>query len=197
MRSAPAAGALALLLALAGCVSAPPAKTPSLLPWAQRRAQLQSLDPFGLSGRVAVAAGQAGFSAHLSWEQSGARSTVQLDGPLGVGGIHVVANGATLSVENSKGQHLESGEARAELRDKLGFEPPLTSLRYWVLGVPDPGMPSTETLDAEQRLEALEQDGWHISYSAYTSAGGRWLPQRLALTRGDVRVRLLVDHWQD
>jgi outer membrane lipoprotein LolB len=193
---APALFALALLLVLAGCVSAPPQKAPPSTPWSQRRAELQSLDPFGLSGRIAVAAGSEGFSAHLTWEQSGARTTVQLNGPLGIGGIHVVADGSSLHVESSQGKHLESEEARAELRDKLGFDPPLTSLRYWVLGVPDPAMPSMETVSADQRLEELEQDGWHIIYSDYMSAGGRWLPQRLALSRSDVRVRMVVDRWQ-
>lgn len=205
MRSAPGAcaqprartrGAVPLLLvALAGCVSAPPSKPPPSMPWAQRRTQLQTLDPFGLSGRVAVAAGREGFSAHLSWEQRGARSTVQLNGPLGIGGIHVVAEGDTLNVENAQGQQLASAAARDELRAKLGFDPPLTSLRYWVLGVPDPGMPFMETVGPDQRLEALEQDGWQVLYSDYMSAGGNWLPQRLSLHRGDVRVRLIVDQW--
>jgi outer membrane lipoprotein LolB len=201
MRSPAAAAACArhvtFLVLLAGCVSAPPSKPRQSIPWTQRRAQLQTLDPFGLSGRVAVAAGSEGFSAHLSWDQRGARTTVQLNGPLGIGGIHVVANGPTLDVENSQGQHLQSDRARAELEAKLGFDPPLTSLRYWVLGVPDPGMPSTETVGPDQRLAALEQDGWQIAYSSYMDAGGgSWLPQRLALQRGDVRVRLIVDRWQ-
>ena len=193
--AAPASAASVLLLILAGCVSAPPSKPPPSLPWAQRRTALQALDPFELSGRVAVAAGHEGFSAHLSWEQRGARSTVQLNGPLGIGGIHITDDAGTLNVENAQGQQLESEQARAELRAKLGFDPPLASLRYWVLGVPDPGMPFMETVGAEQRLEALEQDGWQIIYSDYVSAGGEWLPQRLALQRGGVRVRLVVDHW--
>jgi outer membrane lipoprotein LolB len=181
---------------VAGCVSAPRLKPTASLPWPERRAELQSLSPFQLTGRVAVAAGSEGFNAHLSWAQSGPRTTLQLNGPLGVGGVHVVADGATLSVETSKGKRLTSDEARAELTDKLGFEPPLTSLRYWVLGVPDPATSSVETVGPDQRLAALEQNGWRIVYSSYMSAGDHWLPQRLALERGDVRVRVVVDQWQ-
>ncbi len=145
---------------------------------------------------MAVAAGTEGFSAHLSWEQSGPRTSLELNGPLGIGGVHVVANGATLSVETSQGKHLTSDEARAELTDKLGFEPPLTSLRYWVLGVPDPAASSVETVGSDQRLAVLEQNGWRIVYSSYMSAGDDSLPQRLVLQRGDVRVRVIVDQWQ-
>jgi outer membrane lipoprotein LolB len=187
---------LVALMLLAGCVSTPPPRPTESLPWPQRRAQLQALDPFGLTGRVAVAAGTEGFSAHLSWAQKGARTTVQLNGPLGIGGIHVVADAGVLHVENSQGQRLEDAQARDELKAKLGFDPPLGSLRYWILGVPDPGTPSMETVGPDQRLASLEQNGWQIVYSNYMSAGQSWLPQRLALQRGDVRVRVIVDHWQ-
>lgn len=186
--------ALALAVLLAGCVAAPRRPAPEL-PWPERRARLQALDPYELAGRVAVAAGNEGFSAHLSWKQQGARSTVQLNGPLGIGGLHVVAEGATLHVETSKGERLASDEAREELRDKLGFEPPLSSLRYWLLGVPDPQLPASETLGADQRLTALVQDGWQIVYPDYLDADGYFLPRRLTIRRGDVRVRLIVYRW--
>ncbi len=192
--------ALALAAAVgstaAGCVSAPSRRPAPLADWPQRRAQLQSLNPFELTGRVAVAAGSEGFTAHLDWQQRGALTTVDLNGPLGIGGVHVVANGGTLDVETSQGKRLTSDEAHAELDEKLGFDPPLGSLRYWLVGVPDPGSPAAESVGANQRLTTLQQDGWQIDYSAYTSAGGDWLPQRMVLHRGDVRVRLIVDHWQ-
>lgn len=190
--------ALALVLAvlLASCATAPRRQAPQV-PWPERRARLQALDPYELAGRVAVAAGSEGFSAHLTWRQQGARSTVELNGPLGIGGaMHVVADGETLDVRTSKGQRLSSDEARAELEGKLGFDPPLASLRYWLLGVPDPGHPATETLGTDQRLAMLVQDGWQIAYPDYLDAGGYSLPRHLTLRRGDVRVRLVVYRWQ-
>ncbi len=191
-----AIAALSVLIVLTACVSAPPPRPTAAVPWPQRRMQLQALSPFQLAGRVAVAAGTEGFSAHLSWDQRGPRTTLQLNGPLGIGGVHVVADAQTLSVETSQGQKLTSDEARAELATKLGFEPPLTSLRYWVLGVPDPTSASVETVGADQRLVALEQDGWHIAYTSYMSARGDLLPERFTLQREDVRVRVIVDSWQ-
>jgi outer membrane lipoprotein LolB len=183
------------VLVVAGCVTAPPRPT-RVVPWPQRRARLQSLDPFALTGRVAVAAAGEGFDAHLDWRQQGTRSTVDLNGPLGIGGVHVVADGASLEIETSSGRKLTSSQAQAELTTKLGFEPPLGSLRYWILGVPDPAGSFTETIGNAQRLTALQQFGWHIHYLAYTDAGGYWLPRRMALSRGDIRVRVVVDRWQ-
>ncbi|MGH8261450.1 MAG: lipoprotein insertase outer membrane protein LolB [Steroidobacteraceae bacterium] len=187
--------AVGVALGLAGCVSAPrrPLKQ---IPWPEHRARVQGLAGYELVGRVAVAAGSDGFSAHLTWMQQGLRTTLQLNGPLGFGGMHVVSEGGALDVETSKGEHLSNEEARAELEDKLGFEPPLASLRYWLSGVPDPGHAAIETVGADQRLAALVQDGWQIVYTGYLEAGGYTLPRKVAIRRDDVRVRVVVDRWQ-
>lgn len=189
-------GAALLIATLAACRTAP-LPPPAGAAWDVRRPELQARAHFELKGRVAVAAGNEGFNANLHWTQDGARSFVTLEGPLGVGGAQVTAAGQDLSLVTSHGEHMDSDAARAALEARLGFDPPLSSLRYWVLGVPDPGSPFTEALDAQtQRLSGLTQSGWHVDYTAYTAVGAQSLPSRLTLQRDAVRVRLLVDDWQ-
>ena len=191
-----AAVALAALAVLVGCRTAPPT-VPAAINWQTRRPQLQARTHFELRGRVAVASGDEGFNANLRWVQDGTRSQVTLEGPLGVSATQITAEGAELSLLTAHGERIDSEAAHAALAQRLGFDPPLASLRYWVLGVPDPTQPSTEELDAgHQRLSALEQAGWRIDYSGYTSANGETLPARLTMQRDAVRVRLLVDDWQ-
>jgi outer membrane lipoprotein LolB len=192
----PRLGAAFILAALAACRTAPPILPPAET-WEARRPQLQAREHFELKGRVAVAAGGEGFNASVRWMQDGARSQVTLEGPLGVGGAQITAAGNELSVVTARGERIDSEAAHAELTQRLGFDPPLPSLRYWILGVPDPGQPATEALDlSQQRLSGLTQAGWHVDYNSYTSASGQSLPARLTLRRDAVRVRLLVDDWQ-
>ena len=194
-RLRPAAAVLAALAALAACRSVPPRAAPTS--WEVRRPQLQALVHFELRGRVAVAAAGEGFNANLRWIQQGAHAQLTLEGPLGVGGAQVIAAGDELTLVTPHGEQLDNAAAHAELAARLGFDPPLSSLRYWVLGVPDPAQPSTEALDAsQQRLAALTQSGWHIDYVSYGLAGDGSLPARLTLQRDAVRVRLLVDDWR-
>lgn len=183
-----------LALLLSACATAP-VQAPSSQAWDARRPQLQARESFDLKGRVAVAAGNEGFNARLLWRQTGTRSNVALDGPLGAGGVQITSDGSMLSVVTSRGDHLDNEAARAELATRLGFDPPLGRLRYWVLGVPDPATPAKEALDGQQRLASLQQDGWQVDYGAYTSVGGEWLPSRVTLQREGVRVRLIVDGW--
>jgi outer membrane lipoprotein LolB len=189
--------ALAIAALAAACRTTPPPLPPSTVPWEVRRPQLQAHTHFELRGRVAVAAGAEGFNANLRWMQEGTRSQLTLEGPLGVGGAQVTASGDELSLVTARGEHVDNAEAHAALESRLGFDPPLSALRYWVLGVPDPAQPATEALDqTQQRLTGLTQGGWQVDYQSYVTAAGGALPSRLTLQREDVRVRLLVDNWQ-
>lgn len=187
--------AVALAWVLVGCQTLPVSPAPSVS-WSVRRAELQTLGRFGLNGRVAVAVGNQGFNAGLRWTQSAAVTHLALTGPLGAGGVQVTADGGGLSVVTSNGKRLGDADARAELESKLGFEPPLASLRYWVLGVPDPAAPASVQLDSQQRVTQLTQGGWQIDYTAYMPVGAEWLPKLMTLRRQDVRVRMIVDAWQ-
>ncbi len=185
-----------LAVMLASCRTVPVRETPSQTQsWEVRRPQLQARDRFELKGRVAVAAGNDGFNARLRWTQEGKQTRMSLDGPLGAGGVQVTSNGTDVSIVTSRGERLQNDTARAELAKRLGFDPPLDSLRYWVLGVPEPGHPAQESLDPQQRLATLQQDGWQIQYTGYMAVGGEWLPSKLTLQREGVRLRLVVDGW--
>ena len=192
--------ATAIAVALASCRTVPVHETPasgSAQPqsWEVRRPQLQARDRFELKGRVAVSTGSDGFNARLRWTQAGNQTHMSLDGPLGAGGVQVTSDGSAVSIVTSRGAHLDNDAAGAEPPNRLGFDPPIESLRYWVLGVPEPGHPAQESLDSQQRLATLEQDGWQIQYTDYTSVGGEWLPSKLIVQRQGVRLRLVVDGW--
>jgi outer membrane lipoprotein LolB len=179
----------------AGCASVPPTNPPSV-PWEQRLPALQAMARFELDGRVAASDGQQGFSAGLRWQQQDDNATLDLSAPLGFGAAHIEQRPDGLTVTTSKGVTLTHAAASEELAATLGFEPPLGSLRYWVLGASDPAFPAQESIDAQQRLTHLEQDGWHVECEDYALVGRQWLPRRLTVTRQALRLRLVVNTWR-
>lgn len=195
-RKVAAALGVAALGLVAACRTLPVA-TPVGVSWEERRPLLQARDHFELKGRVAIAVADQGVNANLQWTQAAERTQVTLEGPLGVGAVRISAAGAELVIVNADGQRVDSDAAHAELAARLGFDPPLQSLRYWIQGVPDPATAATETLEpGHERLQALVQGGWSILYTAYTAVGNEWLPARLTVQRDTVRVRLLIDGWR-
>jgi len=190
-----AACALAAAL-LAGCATRPVA-TVSAPVDGQRVAALQSLASYSFRGQLAAATGEQGFSAALDWQQSASESLAQLRGPLGMGSAQLGFGAAGLRYTGNDGRLLAGDAADAALAQLLGFAPPLASLRYWLLGVPAPtATAATETLDAAQRLVRLQQGDWQIDYSEYLRSGMQWLPQRVSIQRGALRLKLRVSSWQ-
>ena len=185
------------LLLLHGCATIKPqAPAPAPLDWEQRLPALQAVTAFELDGRLAATNGVDGFSAGLRWRQDHDTATLDLSAPLGFGAAHIEQSADDLKVTSSRGVTLQQAAASEELAATLGFEPPLRSLRYWVLGASDPTFASQETIDDQQRLTHLEQDGWQIDYEQYTAVGGQWLPQRLTVTRQSLRLKLVVNSWR-
>jgi outer membrane lipoprotein LolB len=189
---------LACLLLLAGCATQKVSREPMAAD-----AQLQfvsALPGFRLDGRTSVQAGEEGFQASVSWQQRSAETRVKLSGPLGTGGLTVTYAPGSLRVTNSRGQGLRDAEAESAVRAELGFVPPFDALRYWVLGMPAPGeAPEAQQLDEAGRVNEMTQQQWRIRYDRWmnvaTPAGAARLPQRVTVTRADLRLRLFVDRW--
>lgn len=177
---------------LSACMTMRPTSAPVPAPWKERAAKLQHARAWQLDGRAAVSVGTEGWQASLDWRQSGADTELHLAGPLGVGALVLKQTPDGLSLNNAP----PSDAMLAQLQTRLGFDLPLHDLRYWLLGVPDPGSQFELARDDQDRAQQLMQAGWTVAYERYMAVGGDWLPARLVLTCPGVRVRVVVDRWQ-
>ena len=176
---------------LAACVSTRRVPPPAEATWEQRVLALQRLDSWTLDGRAAVAVGTQGWQATLNWRQNRDSAEVRLSGPLGIGAMVIRRTPAGISLNDAP-----PGEAvLAQLQERLGFEPPLDQLRFWLLGVPDPSAGFDLTRNGQDRASQLKQRGWTIDYDRYMPADGDMLPAHLVVSREGVRVRIAVDRW--
>lgn len=149
-----------------------------------------------MDGRLAASNGKDGFAAGLRWQQNDDQTLIDLSAPLGFGAAHIQRTDDILRVTTSKGVTLDSDAANDELRATLGFDAPLGSLRYWVLGASDPSLSAQESLDPLQRLAHLEQGGWQVDYGEYELVQDEWLPQTLTITRESLRLKVVVHDWR-
>lgn len=189
-----AVAASAVLLLVTGCATLPEPEASG--DWDTRRAELQVLDQWTLSGRVAVAAGDEGFSGGLTWSQSGTRADVELRGPVGGSALVIRVDGSEFSVTDPQGEVFNGDRARELVALHVGSDLPISELRYWLVGTPAPGAPHLETLGADGRLAVLDQSGWQIRYDRYRTAGTMTLPARLDVTKGMLRLRVAVQDWR-
>lgn len=176
--------------ALAACVSTRPLPPPEAQ-WPQRLEGLQNAAAWQLDGRAAVALGTQGWQATLNWRQSDNTAEVHLSGPFGIGALALKQSSQGLSLNGAP----PSDAVLAQLQEKLGFDLPIENLHYWLLGVPNPASTFDLSRNSQDRAATLSQAGWSIAYDRYLPVAGDVLPGRLVLSRGDVRVRIFIDHW--
>jgi outer membrane lipoprotein LolB len=177
---------------LAACATTRRVPAPPAAGWEQRAAELQRLPSWHLDGRAAVAVGTQGWQATLNWQQRGESTEVHLSGPLGVGALMLRRTPEGLSLNGAP----PSDAVLAQLQQRLGFTLPVDRLRFWLLGVPDPGADFELKRNDQQRASQLIQDDWTIDYDRYMPVDGDVLPAHLVLNREGARVRIVADHWQ-
>ncbi len=187
-------GLLPLLL-LAGCAVQRGVELPPLPDWETRQAVLSTLDDWEFKGRVGVRAGSDGFNANLRWRQEGDVFQAALSGPLGIGTVRIEGNGKRVTVTDNDGEVHYLEDADADLQAMYGWSLPVTSLRYWALGIPDPASPAVTELVPPGRLERLEQRDWTVRFTDYEEDAGVPLPRRMTALNHDTRVRLVIDDW--
>ncbi|HLY96037.1 MAG: lipoprotein insertase outer membrane protein LolB [Sideroxydans sp.] len=178
--------ALLPVFLLGGCAIAPVA--------VQRPAQPDA--PFAFNGRVAVKQGELHDSAGMRWVHRAEEDEILLLAPLGqtVARIHRTDGEATL---DASGKHYAAQDMESLMQQALGWQLPLSGLRYWVNALPAPEGEFTMEHDANGQLSLLRQQGWEISYSRYAALTPDALPLRLKLQREGVEVLLLIDEWED
>lgn len=163
--------------------------------WQAHRSALRDLQQWSLQGRAA--SGQVlGWTGNVSWRQAGQTFHVRVSGPLGMGGFR--ADGTLARVTVRTGEETFITRHPGALVEKiLGWRFPLTSLRYWVLGLPEPDAPALLSVNQRGLLVTLEQSGWILSFPEYTRVGRYQLPSRIVLHNSDNTIRMVIGRWFD
>jgi outer membrane lipoprotein LolB len=186
----------AVLVLLAGCVTTPESiDLPDIDSWDTRTDVLGSIENWEFKGRIAVKAGDDGFNGKFNWAQQDSDFSATVGGPLGMGTVRIEGDGQLITLTDNDGVETVLHDPEVELRWRYGWTIPVTSLRYWALGIPDPATPSTTRLDEQGLLSRLEQSGWVVEISKYHEGGGQQMPRVLTATNPDTRVRMVIDRW--
>ncbi len=186
---------LVLATFLSGCVTPRSLELPDLPDWQTRKELLAGVDEWEFAGRIGVSAGDEGFNGQLWWRQDGIVFRARISGPLGVGTVFINGDRRELTVTDSDGVVTELVDAEVELRQMYGWTIPVTSLRYWALGIPDPASPAETEFGDDGLLSKLHQQNWQVDFTQYREGGGQLMPRRLTAVSDDAKVILVIDNW--
>ncbi len=183
-----AAGMLAACAAswLAAC--APLAPAPTTL------AMRQVAPAFELAGRISASDGERAANGRIEWQHDPAADTWTVFSPLGqiAARLQRDAGGATLMTAD--GQRAVAASAEELLPRVLGVDVPVARLSRWVQAAPEAAA-EVRALDALGRPAVVIDQGWRIDYASYADTAPDAPPARIDISRGDARIRLIIDQW--
>ncbi|MGM8930715.1 lipoprotein insertase outer membrane protein LolB [Salinicola halophyticus] len=190
-------GTLLVVAWLAGCAGQAPAPDVPRQPddWQRQQDDLVALDTWQVAGKVGLRTAEDSRSANLDWSQAPDHYRMLISGPFGAGRSVLEGKQGRVSLTTGDGR-FEASSPEALMQQQLGWSLPISSLDYWVRGLPAPHRAHAQTQDELGFPRTLQQDGWNIRYRDWTYAGSLWLPSRLVMTYDDIRATLVVNQWQ-
>ena len=173
---------------VAGCATAPPVLEP-----ADSVVVRPVLTQFHVRGRLAARNGDEAVSGRFSWQHAPGFDRWDFFSPLGqrVARLNNENGSATLLLADGKAF---SDALDPLLARMLGMSVPVEALPRWVQG----GSVARETVretDTLGRPVRLADRGWTIRYPAYADETPGALPRSIDASRGDARLRLIIDEW--
>ena len=186
---------IGVTLLLHACAAPRGKPLPELGDWETRRQFLEATDRFEFRGRIGVSAGEEGFNGKLAWRQTGEKLDASVGGPLGMGTVVIAGTEQRLTLTDKDGQVTELFDVESDLKIRYGWTLPVTSLRYWALGIPDPATTSVLEFGDDGLPSVISQRGWTVRINEYREGGGQSMPRRISAVGAEARVRLVVDHW--
>ena len=164
--------------------------------------RLDAIAAWRLEGKVGIRHSGRLWASGLDWTHAQELERMNLLSPGGRVLVHLQGGASGASARDSKGQVYRAATFEQLAAEVIGVEVPVSSLRYWVLGAPDPAV-AAETLriDGNGRVESFSQRGWQVRYMAYrptevAAVPSIDLPLRLVLMRDDLKITFVVHRWR-
>jgi len=191
---------LLLAVVLAGCADLSVAPTMDIISadsWNVRQSTLARLRAWVLTGRLAIQTESEGWTATLHWIQDDENYNMRFIAPLGQGTYELNGDVHKVSMLTADNRFLQAADPESLMLDNLGWNVPLKGLKYWIRGLPEPGIvPDSLILDDKGRVTDMQQSGWHISILRYAEVEGIDLPGKLYMQNDRFKLRLVIQDWK-
>lgn len=164
--------------------------------WSQRLEQLNAIQQWDVSGRIAMQTPDDAWSASMSWKQTGDDYDIRLFGPLGGKALSIKGGEGYVFLTTDKGETFSEVNAARLIYRQTGWQVPVEGLRYWARALAVPESPSKQVFDQVGRLSELHQSDWTIYYQDYRIVNNLEMPRKIRMVNEHFTVKLILRDWQ-
>ena len=153
------------------------------------RQNFKAPDTWKFEGRIVMSNEKDSVTASIIWEHGLTLDVIDLSGPLAQGHVKISVAASKLQIDDGDQVHSFDGDPEQVMAEQLGIQVPVSSLKYWVLGLNDP---SAAFVQAE---DGFGQLGWSVKYKSMQKVNELSLPYKMGVENERTRLKLIVDQW--
>jgi outer membrane lipoprotein LolB len=182
---------LLLVLLQSGCASMLPTGGKDTL-----QSQLNKVQHWQVRGKMSVRTPDDSATGYLDWKQNKREFDIYIAGPLGQGATRLSGDKDRAELTLPGWDSPRDAKSPEELMLLyLGWNFPVSDIRYWVKGQPSPGAKAVTEFDDTGLLSKMIQHGWEITYKRYSRQNGYWLPGLVKVSGHDFRFTFSIREW--
>lgn len=179
-------GLLLVIAVLSGCVGMETQLSESTRAFRHNSA----INSWNLRGKIGVKTPEEASSGYLNWYQCDRQFEIRVNGPLGSGAAKLVGDAQQVTLYQSGEPPHSAATAEQLIETQLGWQLPISHLRYWIRGLPSPN----ERFHAT--AQGFQQAGWSLAFPRQASVDGYTLPARAIASSASTRVTLVFQLWE-
>ena len=164
-------------------------------PWEKRQLELQQIKNWALAGSLSITHNKKRDIARFKWTQNQNDYIVNISGPLNINSIRIVGNPNNVELWRTSKQCIKASTPEQLTLDQLGWQLPVSNIRYWILALPTPTSKIDSIyFDQYGHLTDLKQNGWQIKYSEFQVQAGKNfdLPKIIELKNKEIVIKLKI-----
>ncbi len=180
---------------LAGCAQLP---EPQTIPWLSHKQQLENLNDWSFTGKLAFITADERHSLNIYWKQAPQNVHIALTSFLGTTVVDLRKTPFGTQIVDRDGNLFFGEDAELLIKQLTGLVIPVDALQQWIKG--NPGN-ATYQLNSDNQVARLtgvdpKNSPWSITYSDYKNTQGIALPHKLQLTRPELRLKFAISQWK-
>ncbi len=153
------------------------------------REQIYNIAQWSFEGRLGLTGKNDSWQANINWEHEPNKEEIKLSGPLGQGATVIQLTGNLVSINRGDGKVQSSTQPEAFINQQLGMFVPIRSLRYWIVGLPEPTAAFIET------ATGFVQSGWLVEFKQMQRVNDDYMPRKISVSNEQVKLKLMIDQW--
>lgn len=186
---------LLLPFVLAGCAQIP---APQNIPWTSHQQQINELNEWDFTGKLALITPKERHSLNIYWLQSGDDFHISLTTFLGSTVLDVKKTQFGTQIIDNNGDLFFGMDTEVLINKLSGLIIPIDLLQQWIKGNPNDAIYQLNENNQVLSLSGIDKNraNWIIDYSDYKVTQGIYLPHKLQLKRDHLRLKFAISKWQ-